>query len=118
MSEVIGSIIHIGNTETVGSAGTFKKRLLVVKTDEQYAQEVPIDFVQDKCDILDKYAVGQNVKVGINIRGNKYNEKYYCSLNGWRIDKLDAATQVETFEVKQPLEVSAVLQQAADDLPF
>ena len=42
MSEVIGSIIHIGNTETVGSAGTFKKRLLVVKTDEQYAQEVPI----------------------------------------------------------------------------
>ena len=118
MSEVIGSIVHIGNTETVGSAGTFKKRLLVVKTDEQYAQEVPIDFVQDKCDILDKYALGQNVKVGINIRGNSYNGKWYCSLNGWRIDKEDAATQKETFEVKQPLEVSAVLQQAADDLPF
>jgi hypothetical protein len=118
MSEVIGSIIHIGNTEVVGSAGTFKKRLLVVKTNEQYAQEVPIDFVQDKCDVLDKYAIGQNVKVGINIRGNSHNGKWYCSLNGWRIDKEDATTQVETFEVKQPLEVSAVLQQAADDLPF
>ena len=118
MSEVIGSIIHIGNTEVVGSAGTFKKRLLVVKTNEQYAQEVPIDFVQDKCDILDKYAIGENVKVGINIRGNSYNGKWYFSLNGWRIDKEDAATKVETFEVKQPLEVSAVLQQAADDLPF
>jgi hypothetical protein len=116
MSEVIGSIIHIGNTETVGSAGTFKKRLLVVKTNEQYSQEVPIDFVQDKCDMLDKYAIGQSVKVGINIRGNKYNEKWYCSLNGWRIDKEDAPsltnTAVETFEVKTPL------QQAADDLPF
>jgi len=116
MSEVIGSIIHIGNTEVVGSAGTFKKRLLVVKTNEQYPQEVPIDFVQDKCDMLDKYAIGQSVKVGINIRGNKYNEKWYCSLNGWRIDKEDAPsltnTEVETFEVKTPL------QQAADDLPF
>jgi len=117
MSEVIGSIIHIGNTETVGSAGTFKKRLLVVKTDEQYPQEVPIDFVQDKCEVLDKYAVGQSVKVGINIRGNSYNGKWYCSLNGWRIDKEDATivnnASVETFTAP-----SAVLQQAADDLPF
>lgn len=116
MSEVIGSIIHIGNTEVVGSAGTFKKRLLVVKTDEQYPQEVAIDFVQDKCGMLDKYAVGQPVKVGINIRGNKYNEKWYCSLNGWRIDKLDAPsltnTAVETFEVKTTPE------EAKDDLPF
>lgn len=113
MSEVIGSIIHIGNTEVVGSAGTFKKRLLVVKTNEQYAQEVPIDFVQDKCDVLDKYAIGQNVKVGINIRGNSHNGKWYCSLNGWRIDKEDAATQKETFTAP-----SEVLQQAADGLPF
>ena len=116
MSEVIGSIIHIGNTETVGSAGTFKKRLLVVKTNEQYSQEVPIDFVQDKCEVLDKYAIGQAVKVGINIRGNSYNGKWYCSLNGWRIDKESVesaeSTQAETFEVKQPL------QQAANDLPF
>lgn len=113
MSEVIGSIIHIGNTEVVGSAGTFKKRLLVVKTDEQYPQEVPIDFVQDKCDILDKYTIGQSVKVGINIRGNSYNGKWYCSLNGWRIDKEDA-TSVNNATVETP----SVLQQAANDLPF
>lgn len=117
MSEVIGSIIHIGNTEVVGSAGTFKKRLLVVKTNEQYAQEVPIDFVQDKCEILEKYALGDSVKVGINIRGNSYNGKWYCSLNGWRIDKQDAAivndATVETFTAP-----SEVLQQAADNLPF
>jgi len=118
MSEVIGSIIHIGNTEVVGSAGTFKKRLLVVKTNEQYAQEVPIDFVQDKCEVLDKYAIGQSVKVGINIKGNSYNGKWYCSLNGWKIDKDVTSTQVETFEVKEPIQVSEVLQQAANDLPF
>jgi hypothetical protein len=120
MSEVIGSIIHIGNTETVGSAGTFKKRLLVVKTNEQYSQEVPIDFVQDKCEVLDKYTIGQSVKVGINIRGNSYNGKWYCSLNGWRIDKEDSpingGSSIETFEVKEP--ISDALQEAVNNLPF
>jgi len=86
MNEVIGSIIHIGNTEVVGSAGTFKKRLLVVKTDEQYPQEIPIDFVQDKCDLLDNLAIGEPVKIGINIKGNSYNGKWYCSLSAWKIE--------------------------------
>lgn len=87
MSEVIGKIIVIGNEEIVGSAGTFKKRQLVVETDEQYKQKIPIDFVQDKCSVLDNFNIGDDVKVSINIRGNEYNSKYYVSLNGWRIEK-------------------------------
>lgn len=92
MSEVIGKVLLIGQTETVGSAGTFRKRLIVVETNEQYSQKIPIDFVQDKCDILNNYNVGDEVKVSINIRGNVYNGKYYCSLNGWRIEKLNASS--------------------------
>ena len=93
--EVTGKIKVLGETQVVGSAGTFKKRTLVVSTDEQYVQHIPIDFVQDKCDILDKYKVGDSVKVSINIRGNEYNDKYYCSLNGWRIEKLEATNEPE-----------------------
>jgi len=115
MSEVLGSIIHIGNTETVGSAGTFKKRLLVVKTDEQYPQEVPIDFVQDKCNILDKYSIGQSVKVAINIRGNSYNEKWYCSLNGWKIELSGEAADPNDIQV---VEAEVVNLEQPDDLPF
>lgn len=88
-----GQIIHIGETETVGSAGTFKKRLLVVKSAEEYPQEIPIDFVQAKTDLLDKYVIGQDVSVSINIRGNKYNDKWYCSLNGWRIERTSGSEQ-------------------------
>ena len=91
--EVTGKIKVIGETQVVGSAGTFKKRTLVVSTDEQYVQHIPIDFVQDKCDVLDKYKIGDRVKVSINIRGNEYNDKYYCSLNGWRIENLDSNTE-------------------------
>ena len=116
MSEVTGSIIHIGNTEVVGSAGTFKKRLLVVKSDEQFPQEIPIDFVQDKCDILNGYQIGQNVKVSINIRGNSYNGKWYVSLNGWRVESITNANNVE---VNQPVfEPAGKLNAPEDDLPF
>ena len=86
MSEVIGKVILIGQTEMVGTAGTFKKRLIVVETNEQYPQKIPVDFVQDKCAILDKYAVGQTVKISVNVRANQYNDKYYVSLNGWKIE--------------------------------
>lgn len=85
--EVVGKIKVIGETEVVGSAGTFKKRTLVVSTEEQYVQHIPIDFVQDKCDLLNNYAVDDNVKVSINVRGNEYNGKYYVSLNGWKLEK-------------------------------
>lgn len=94
MSEVTGNVYHIGETEVVGSAGTFKKRLLVVKTQEQYAQEIPIDFVQDKTSLLDAFKIGDEVKVSINIRGNAYNGKWYCNLNGWKIEKLSDAVEV------------------------
>ena len=101
--EVIGTIKVIGAEETVGSAGTFKKRLVVVQTDEQYPQSIPVDFVQDKCSVLDKYAIGDKVKVSVNVRGNEYNGKYYVSLNGWKIEK------TATVEVAAP---------TTDDLPF
>ena len=89
--EVTGKVYQLGETQVVGSAGTFKKRTIVIETSEQYAQKIPIDFVQDKCDVLNNYKVGDNVSVAINIRGNEYNDKFYVSLNGWKITKTDNA---------------------------
>jgi len=88
--EITGKIINIGDTLTVGSSGTFTKRQVVVETDEQYKQTIPVDFVQDKTTVLDSYSIGDSVKIGINIRGNEYNGKYFCSLNGWKIEKVSS----------------------------
>jgi len=95
--EIIGKIKVINATQEVSAS--FKKRELVVTTDEQYPQHIPIYFVQDKCDTLNSYKVGQEVKVSINIRGNEYNGKYFVSLQGWRIEKLsDAPVATQTTE--------------------
>ena len=60
--EVSGKIKMLGESKNVGS-GSFLKRELVVTTDEQYPQHILVEFVQDKCDLLNNYQVGDAVKV-------------------------------------------------------
>ena len=110
MSEITGLILVIGQTQEVGTNG-FKKRLLVVETQEQYKQKIPMDFVQDKVSLLDNFVVGDTVKVGINLRGNEYNGKYYLNAQGWRIEKA-------LGESPAPFEAAPPTQEVEDDLPF
>jgi hypothetical protein len=67
-------------------ASGFKKRTIVVNTGGKYPQTVPIDFAKEKIDLLDNLAKGQEVTIGVNVRGNEYNGKYYASLAGWKVD--------------------------------
>ena len=88
--EVAGSVKLIGKTETFGAKG-FRKRELVVTTEEQYPQSILIEFVQDKCDLLNAFKVGQKITVSINLRGREWinpqgETKYFNSIQGWRIE--------------------------------
>ena len=59
--EVTGKIKWIDETKTYGNNG-FRKREVVITTEEQYPQQILIEFIQDKCELLNNYQVGQNVK--------------------------------------------------------
>lgn len=114
--ELQGEIIIIGQTETFGAKG-FKKRQLVIKTDSQYPQTIPVDFTQDKCSILDSYEVGQFVNVAINVQGSEWQGKYYVNLQAWKIDKGEREKSASSFMPDRQSEVS-VVEDADDDLPF
>lgn len=91
--EVKGKIKFIGATQQISDK--FSKREVVVSTDEQYPQHISIEFNQDKCSILDKYSVGEDVEVGINLRGREWTNpqgesKYFNSIQGWNIKKQQA----------------------------
>ena len=93
--EVQGKVKMIGETQTFGNNG-FRKREIVVTTEEQYPQHIMVEFVQDKTDLLNNYQVGQNVKISINLRGREWvnpqgETKYFNSIQGWRIENLQAA---------------------------
>jgi len=89
--EIIGKL-KVKMDEQSFSSG-FTKREFVVTTQEQYPQDIKLEFVKDKCSLLDSYKVGQDVKVSFNLRGNEYNGKYYVNLQAWRIEKGEAVEQ-------------------------
>ena len=124
--EITGKIKLIGETQTFGASG-FRKRELVVTTDEQYPQMLMIEFVQDKTDALNSYSVGEDVKVSINLRGREWINpegvaKYFNSIQGWRIEKLQAGAPqggvppVEAIDAFEPAD--KVSDNEPDDLPF
>ena len=112
--EVTGKIKIQQKTETFGN--DFTKCNLIVVTDEQYPQEICIEFVKDKIDLLKSFKVGDSVKVGINLRGREWinpqgEAKYFNSIQGWRIEASDV-----TGEASQ--EQNLVADTQSDDLPF
>jgi len=123
--EITGKIKLIGETQTFGASG-FRKRELVVTTDEQYPQMLMIEFVQDKTDALNSYNVGEDVKVSINLRGREWINpegvaKYFNSIQGWRIEKLQGGGSqgvppVEAIDAFEPAD--KVSDTEPDDLPF
>ena len=93
--EITGTIKKVDETKTFGAG--FKKRELVLTTDEQYPQFLLVEFTQDKCDLLNNYTAGESVKISINLKGREWvspqNEtKYFNSIQGWRIEKMNSQT--------------------------
>jgi hypothetical protein len=121
--EVTGRIKKIEPTKEFGSSG-FKKRELVITTEEQYPQHILIEFVQEKCALLDALQEGQNVKVAINLRGREWinpqgEAKYFNSLNGWKIDLIQANTPQPMAPTPKFEEVDPFVDSnEPDDLPF
>ena len=123
--EIVGKIKKIDETKTFGASG-FRKREMVVTTNEQYPQMLLVEFVQDKCDLLNSYEVGQEVKISINLRGREWinpqgEAVYFNSIQGWRIEagQAESAGEVPPMAPLDNLEaISDVNDSEPDDLPF
>lgn len=72
----------------------FKKREFVgvLEDNPEYPEFLKIELIQDKCDLLDKFNVGEKVSVSLNLKGRKYENKegkvmYFNTIQAWRIVK-------------------------------
>ena len=122
--EVLGKVRVVGVEQQVSP--TFRKREIVVTTEEQYPQHISINFIQDKCDLLNSYKVGEAVKVSINLRGREWTNpqgetKYFNDIQGWKIEK----QQTEVSPQMPPMPAADAFEPATqfneeehDDLPF
>jgi translation initiation factor IF-3 len=124
--EVAGKIKVINAEQQVSAS--FKKRELVVTTEEQYPQFILVNFVQDKCDLLNNFQVGEDVKVAINLRGREWvspagETKYFNDIQGWKIEKVGSATSSSQAMPPVPpteafVPATDFKEEEHDDLPF
>ena len=124
--ELQGVVKKLGEVQTFASG--FQKREMVLLTEEQYPQPINIEFLQEKGDLLNNLKEGDKVKVGINLRGREWTSpqgevKYFNSIIGWRVEKLDGAANFnEPVDAKptetKPVAEKNVFEEEEDDLPF
>jgi hypothetical protein len=124
--DIQGKIKLINDVQQI--TDSFKKREVVITTEEQYPQHILVEFIQDKTSILDNYKVGQNVKISINIRGREWvspqgETKYFNTIQGWRIENLEQATpSADAIPPVPPIEAfeptNDFNDEDPDDLPF
>ena len=115
--ELQGTIKKIFDTQTFSSG--FQKREVIITTQEQYPQPISVEFLQEKINLLDSFSEGDQVKIGINIRGREWTSpqgevKYFNSITGWRIERV----AVGGYEPTQAAPASGTPQAASNANPF
>ena len=79
---------------------SFRKREFVIELTEEingnvYTNFAKMQLVQNKCDILDRFNVGDPIKVSFNLKGNRWEKdgkvNYITNLDAWRIEAATAA---------------------------
>ena len=83
-----------------------------------------IEFVQNNCELLDNFQIGETVRIGINIRGREWvnpegETKFFNSIQGWRIESIDEQVSEDLPEDLPASDSKDESQDLTeDDLPF
>ncbi len=114
-----GKLIEKFDTQDVSDS--FRKREFVVEYSEnpQYPELLKFELIQSNCDQLNDFEIGDEIDVTFNLKGRKWtdpqgNDKYFNSLQAWRLDKT-APSQVN--QESDPEWMKEDFSED-DDLPF
>ncbi|SRR6056297_1386839 len=123
MFSMNGKIVVKNDTQQIKD--TFKKREFVISDEgSQYPQEIMFQLVQDKCDLIDPYQIGDEIKVNFNIRGRRWENpktgeiRFFNSLDAWRIEKVGQQPADNDLPPLPDSEPANMGDGDADDLPF
>jgi len=123
--DVTGKLIAIN--PVVQRTESFRVREFVIETSEDVNARIITNYIkfqatQDRCDILERFKLGDTVKVHFNLRGNKWEKNgqvsYFTNLDAWRIE--NAGVQGNSGAAPQDNFPPPPTDQGgfADDLPF
>ena len=123
--EVTGNVYKIFGKQQISEK--FAKRELVIETNDQCPQKLLIQFVNDKCDLLDSVLEGEQVSIGINLNGREWTNpqgemKFFNTIVGWRISNVnngfDPKNKKEDYYKETMNNDIPESHEEDDDLPF
>lgn len=89
MYELSGTVKQIFEEKTFGSG--FNVREFVVTTDaDKYPQDICLQCVKEKVEMVNKLKEGEKVKVSFDLRGREYQGRYFVNLNAWKVEGASA----------------------------
>jgi hypothetical protein len=92
--KIEGEVIRKSGIETFGSG--FQKLQIVVRTDGEYPQELPVEFHKDKADVAHKMINERDrVELQCNLRGREWqgHDRWFLSLVAFRFDVQGAVSE-------------------------
>lgn len=105
-----------------------KQDFILEYQDGNYPAEVCFtSFGNDKVAELDRYQVGDMVKVSFNLRAREFNGRWYNDVRVWRLSPAGQATASErpSHDSFPPVQAPApsiedmpAVEEGSDDLPF
>ena len=120
--EIVGKLHK--KFETENKTDSFQAREFVITTDGPYEQFIKFQLTQDRCQIIDGFNEGEQIKVHFDLRRREWNEKYFTNLNAWRVEK-NAIEQVPAapdmsneMPVESSISENTPMAEDFDDLPF
>lgn len=130
--ELEGRIVRkLGVQSGTSARGAWSKQEFVFEYQEgNFPTQVCMNvWGEDKVKELDKYQVGDKVKISFNLSSREYNGRWYTDVRAWRIEPAGAAPQQPGYAQPVPgygAPVSAPMPTAddmssplsEDDLPF
>ena len=119
--ELSGQVIKKFEIETFASG--FQKQNIVVKTEDQYPQEIQIEFTQNKIDLIEKINVGDHVTVSFNVNGRSWTDpkgevKYFNSIVGWKIENEPTKVEKPEKPINKVKQENPFEDEEDGDLPF
>jgi hypothetical protein len=118
--DVTGKLI--AKMDTVQRTETFRTREFVIETTEDIGGRIINNYikfqsVQDRTQLVDRFNIGDTVKVHFNIKGTRWEKNgqvnYITNLDAWRIDQMSMQQDGPSAPPPPP-----PASEVSDDLPF
>lgn len=120
--EVSGKLV--AKFETVQRTESFRTREFVIETSEDIKGKLITNYIkfqttQDRTSLIDKFNLGDPLKVSFNIKGSKWEKNgqvnYITNLDAWRIEQVGMPQVAASPSYFAP---DPGNNEIVDDLPF